>query len=207
MSSAGMLERGLEALHLELSPETQRRLLEYLALIRKWNRVYNLTAVREEQKMISHHLLDSLAVIPHVAAASIVDVGSGAGLPGIPLALAMPHSTVTLLEASQKKAAFLRQTAIELGLANVSIVCERAETWRPHTDFAAVISRAFSGLPEYVAVALHLCAKDGVMAAMKGVYPHEEIAQLPPGVRLRAVIPLDIPGLEAQRHLVLMQPS
>lgn len=207
MSLAEKLAQGIAALRLELSAEAQQRLLDYLALVRKWNKVYNLTAVREEEKMLSHHLLDSLAVVPHVCAPRMVDVGSGAGLPGIPLALALPHSRITLLEASHKKATFLRQALIELGLANAEVVCERAEAWHPQDAFDVVISRAFSGLPEFAATAGHLCAKGGMMAAMKGVYPHEELAQLPAAVRLRSVISLAVPGLDAERHLVLMEPA
>lgn len=206
MSQAGKLAQGIAALRLELSADAQQRLLNYLALVRKWNKVYNLTAVREEEKMVSHHLLDSLAAAPHVSAPRIVDVGSGAGLPGIPLAMALPHSRITLLEVSHKKATFLRQALIELGLTNVEVVCERAEAWHPQDAFDVVISRAFSGLPEFAATARHLCAKDGMMAAMKGVYPHEELAQLPAAVRLRNVISLSVPGLDAERHLVLMEP-
>jgi 16S rRNA (guanine527-N7)-methyltransferase len=205
MSPAAKLAQGLAELRLELAVGTQQCLLEYLALIRKWNKVYNLTAVREEDKMVSHHLLDCLAVSPHVSVPRIVDVGSGAGLPGIPLAIALPQSQVVLLESSHKKATFLRQAVIELKLANVEVVCERAEAWRPNVDHDVVISRAFSGLPEFVATVGHLCAKLGTMVAMKGVYPHEEIAQLPADIKLLEVLPITVPGLRAQRHLVLMQ--
>lgn len=207
MSLATELAQGIAELRLELAADAQQRLLDYLALIRKWNKVYNLTAVREEEKMVSHHLLDCLAVVPHVSAPRIVDVGSGAGLPGIPLATALPHSQITLLETSHKKATFLRQAVIELKLANVEVICERAEAWHPPAGFDVVISRAFSGLPEFAATAGHLCAKGGMLAAMKGVYPHEELAQLPSGVNLRNVISLSVPGLRAERHLVLMQPA
>jgi len=207
MSLAEKLAQGVAKLRLDIPPATQHQLLDYLALIQKWNKVYNLTAVREAQKMVSRHLLDCLAVVPHVRAHSIIDVGSGAGLPGIPLALALPQSRVTLLEASHKKATFLKQAVIELGLGNVDVVCERAETWQPPDKFEVVISRAFSDLPEFLGAAGRLCAANGTIAAMKGVYPDEEIAQLPPGYELRGVVPLTVPGLEAERHLVLMQPA
>ena len=205
MSLAATLAQGVTELRLDLTEETQRKLLDYLALIEKWNRVYNLTAVRETQKMTSHHLLDCLAVLPHVRARRLVDVGSGAGLPGIPLALALPQTQVTLLDSNHKKATFLRQAVIELGLDNVEVVCSRAESWQPPQPFEVVISRAFSDLPQFLAAAGHLCAANGVLAAMKGVYPDEEIAQLPVGFELRGVIPLAVPGLEAERHLVLVQ--
>ncbi|MBX9810293.1 MAG: 16S rRNA (guanine(527)-N(7))-methyltransferase RsmG [Burkholderiales bacterium] len=207
MSLAEKLARGVAELRLDIAADTQHKLLDYLALIHKWNQVYNLTAVRETQKMVSHHLLDCLAVIPHVGARSIIDIGSGPGLPGIPLALALPQSRVTLLDSNHKKAAFLRQAVIELGLGNVEVVCERVETWRPQHKFEVVISRAFSGLPEFLAAAGRLCAGGGVIAAMKGVYPYEEIAQMPGGFKLRGVIPLTVPGLKAERHLVLMHPA
>jgi 16S rRNA (guanine527-N7)-methyltransferase len=207
MRPAAKLAQGLAELRLELAADTHQRLLDYLALIRKWNMVYNLTAVREVEKMVSHHLLDCLAVNPHVSAPRILDVGSGAGLPGIPLAMTLPQSQITLLESSHKKATFLRQAVIELKLANVEVVCARAEAWYPQVDFDVVISRAFSGLPEFAATAGHLCAKDGTLAAMKGVYPHEELAQLPPGIKLRNVVSVSVPGLRAKRHLVLMQPA
>ncbi|MCW5604510.1 MAG: 16S rRNA (guanine(527)-N(7))-methyltransferase RsmG [Burkholderiales bacterium] len=206
MSLAEELAQGAAALRLDLDALALQRLLDYLKLILKWNRVYNLTAVRDERMMVSQHLLDCLAVAPHMTARSIVDVGSGAGLPGIPLALALPQSRVVLLEANRKKAAFLRQAAIELKLANAEVACARAESWRPAEKFGAVISRAFSSLADFVAAAGHLCAADGVLAAMKGIYPHEELAQLPHGFRLCEVIRLVVPGLDAQRHLVLMEP-
>lgn len=208
MSLAEKLAQGAADLRLDLSEKTQRTLLDYLALIQKWNKVYNLTAVREPENMLSHHLLDCLAVAPHVAAArTLIDVGSGAGLPGIPLALALPQLQVTLLEANHKKAAFLRQAAIELGLDRVAVVCERAEAWQPSTRFAVVISRAFSALPEFLAAAGRLCAKEGTIVAMKGVHPYEELAQIADGYQLRNVIPLAVPGLAAERHLVLIQPE
>ena len=205
MSLAGELKQGVTALGLKLSPEAQRRMLNYLALLNKWNRVYNLTAVREPQKMVSHHLLDSLAVVPHIEAHHILDVGSGAGLPGIPLAIAREEWQVTLLDGSHKKAAFLKQAAIELKLANVAVCCERAENFQPQEKFDCVISRAFSDLPEYVELAGHLCKNSGTVVAMKGVYPYEELAQLPRKFKVQQVIPLKVPGLKAERHLVILK--
>jgi 16S rRNA (guanine527-N7)-methyltransferase len=152
--------------------------------------------------MVSLHLLDCLAAAPHVAVASILDVGSGAGLPGIPLALALPDSRVTLLDSNHKKAAFLRQAVMELQLTNAEVVCERAESWTPPAPFDVVISRAFSDLAELVALAGRHLAERGRLVAMKGVHPYEEIAQLPQGWEVLQVIPLTIPGLRAQRHLV-----
>ena len=207
MSLAAKLAQGVAQLDLTLPPQAERRLLDYLALLGKWNKVYNLTAVREAPRMVSHHLLDCLAVARHVPAATILDVGSGAGLPGIPLALALPRAQVTLLDASHKKAAFLRQAAIELKLDNVEVACERVEAWRPARRYELVISRAFSDLPEFAALAGRLVAGGGVLAAMKGVYPHEELEQLPAGYRLQRVVPLEVPGVRGARHLVLVEPA
>lgn len=207
MTIAAQLAQGLAELHIALPREAQQRLIDYLALLRKWNRVYNLTAVREPQKMLSHHLLDCLAVLPHVAARTVLDVGSGAGLPGIPMAIALPGAQVTLIDSSHKKSAFLRQAAIELGLGNVSVVCERVEAWQTEQRFDLVISRAFSDLREFVAAALRFCAHGGMLAAMKGVYPYEEVAQLPAEVRLQSVVALKVSELGARRHLVLLRPS
>ena len=206
MSVAGQLAQGLAELGLDVPADIRAKLVDYLALIAKWNRVHNLTAVRETDKMVSMHLLDSLAVVPHLHANSVLDVGSGAGLPGIPLALMWPQAGVTLLDSNHKKAAFLRQAVIELGLKNAAVVCERAESWRPQQDFDLVISRAFSDLPEFVRLAGRLCRADGLIAAMKGVYPDDELAQLPRDVRLHGTVPLTVPGLHAKRHLVLLAP-
>jgi len=204
MTLAQQLAQGVLELGFTLPAGAQQRLLEYLALLQKWNRVYNLTAVREAPRMVSQHLLDCLAAAPHVAAATLLDVGSGAGLPGISLALALPDSRVTLLDSNHKKAAFLAQAVMELKLVNAEVVCERAATWNPSTTFEVVISRAFSDLSEFVSVAGWHAAAGGRLVAMKGVHPYEEIAQLPPGWEVRQVIPLTVPGLRAQRHLVTL---
>ena len=206
MSLSEKLAQGVAELGLRLPAATLRKLLDYLALIAKWNRVHNLTSVRESSKMVSKHLLDCLAVVPHLEAYTVLDVGSGAGLPGIPLALMWSQASVTLLDSNHKKAAFLRQAVIELGLNNVDVVCERVETWQPAHEFDLVISRALSDLPEFVNLAGRLCGADGVVAAMKGVYPYEELAQLPHEFRLRSVVPLKVPGVLAERHLVLLNP-
>jgi 16S rRNA (guanine527-N7)-methyltransferase len=204
MNLAAKLAEGVAGLGLKLPDQAQPRLLDYLELLQKWNRTYNLTAVREPSKMVGQHLLDCLAVAPHVSARTIVDVGSGAGLPGIPLALALPQAGVTLVESSHKKAAFLQQAKIELKLDNVAVACERVETWQPGGKFEMVISRAFSDLAEFVALAGRHVAPGGRLAAMKGIYPHEEVTQLPAGWRLQEAIALAVPGLRAQRHLLLL---
>ncbi len=207
MSLAEKLAQGCAELGLRVSGSTQRKLLDYLALIAKWNRVHNLTAVRESAKMVSNHLLDCLAVVPHLEAYTVLDVGSGAGLPGIPLALMWPQSSVTLLDSNHKKAAFLRQAVIELELRNADVVCERVEAWQPQREFDLVISRAFSDLPEFLNLAGRLCAAHGTVAAMKGIYPYEELAQLPRESKLRSVVPVKVPGLRAERHLILLDPQ
>jgi 16S rRNA (guanine527-N7)-methyltransferase len=200
------LAEGLAAMGIALDPPAQARLIAYLRLIGKWNKVHNLTAVREPGQMVVLHLLDSLSVLPHVAGArTLLDVGTGAGLPGIPLAIARPDLAVTLLDSSHKKAAFLRQAKAELALANVEVACERVENWRPQAPFDIVVSRAFAELADFVAQAGHLVAPGGVMLAMKGVHPFEEIARLPASHRVENVVALRVPTLEAQRHLVLLK--
>ena len=201
---AGQLAEGIGGLGLTLPDEVRPRLLDYLALMQKWNKTYNLTAVREPSKMVSHHMLDCLAVVPHLDARTILDVGSGAGLPGIPLAMALPHTAVTLLESNHKKAAFLQQAKTELKLDNVTVACERVEKWQPGGTFEIVTSRAFSDLAEFVALAGRHAAPRGRLAAMKGIYPHEEITQLPAGWRLDKSIELTVPGLRGERHLLLI---
>ena len=207
MSTAEKLAQGLARLNMTLPPEAQQKLLDYVALVQKWNKVYNLTAARDADKMLTHHLLDSLAVVPHVAATAktILDVGSGAGLPGIPLALALPDAHVTLLDSNHKKAAFLNQAVIELKLGNAEVVCERIEKYQSQKMFSLVISRAFSDLAAFVDMAGGLVARDGALLAMKGVHPVAEIAQLKGDFKLCGVTPLMVPGLDAERHLVFMK--
>jgi 16S rRNA (guanine527-N7)-methyltransferase len=205
MNIAEKLARGCAELKLNVLPTTAERLLDYIALIGKWNRMHNLTAVRDRSKMVSAHLLDCLAVLPHIDANFVLDVGSGAGLPGIPLALVRPDIKVTLLDSNHKKAAFLRQAVIELGIDNADIVCERIEAWQPRRTFDLVISRAFSDLPDFLRFAGPFCTAGGTVAAMKGVYPYEELAQLPADFEVDRVVPLTVPGLSAARHLVLLK--
>jgi 16S rRNA (guanine527-N7)-methyltransferase len=207
MKPETQLVRGLDALGVVLAPTEIHKLLAYLALLAKWNRIHNLTAVREESRMVSHHLLDSLAVLPHISAARLLDVGSGGGLPGIPLAIARSDMRVTLLDSNHKKCAFLKQAVIELGLDNVEVVSERVEDFHAQNKFDVIISRAFADLGEFVAAASHLLAPHGIFVAMKGVHPHGEIAHLPAGFRLMNVVRLDVPGLDAQRHLVFAAAS
>jgi 16S rRNA (guanine527-N7)-methyltransferase len=207
MSLAEKLTQGSVELGLQLSADVRDKLLDYLALIAKWNRVHNLTAVRGSMKMVSAHLLDCLAIVPHLKADTVLDVGSGAGFPGIPLALMWPQSHVVLLDSNHKKAAFLRQEVIELQIKNAEVICERVESWHPQRTFDLVISRAFSDLPEFLRLAGRLCSASGHVVAMKGLYPDEELAQLPGDFVLHSAIPLKVPGLSAARHLVLLNPA
>jgi 16S rRNA (guanine527-N7)-methyltransferase len=207
MNAGEVLAHGLDELRLELPDEALAHLMHYVALLEKWNKVHNLTAVRGAAEIVTHHLLDSLAVLPHIAAGTIVDVGSGAGLPGIPFALAQPRAKVTLLDASQKKAAFLRQAVIELGIENAEVVCARVEEWRAPALFDTVVSRAFANLGKFVARAGRLCAPHGVMAAMRGAYAESELQELPAGFTLKRAVPIKVPGLDAVRNLVLLQPE
>lgn len=200
-----LLQRGIAGMGLTLPDAATDKLAKYLGLLIKWNRVYNLTAIHDEAKLVSHHVLDSLAVVGHLPEGIVVDVGSGAGLPGIPIAIARPGLAVALLDSNHKKAAFLQQAVGELGLGNTQVIVERAEIYRPVRSFNAVVSRAFSSLADFVKLAGHLCAPDGVMIAMKGLYPHEEIAQVPSCWKVETSSRLVIPQVEAVRHLVLLR--
>ncbi|MGH8728795.1 MAG: 16S rRNA (guanine(527)-N(7))-methyltransferase RsmG [Burkholderiales bacterium] len=205
MTESGLLEKGLAELKLGLNEHDRKRLLIYLKLLHKWNQTYNLTAVREIEKMISHHLLDCLAVLPHLDASQVLDVGSGPGLPGVPLAIARPKWRVTLLDSNHKKASFLRQVVMELMLTNVTVHCGRVEELKENFDL--VISRAFADLGEYLRLAGKLCSPSGTIAAMKGIYPFEELRDIAAPFALKNVVKLDVPGVDAERHLVLVSRS
>ena len=199
------LEKGAAELGLALGRGDRSKLLQYLALLEKWNHVYNLTAIRDVGRMVSGHLLDCLSVVPYVTGTRMLDAGSGAGFPGIPVAVARPEIQVALLDGNHKKAAFLRQAVADLQLKNASVVCERVEEWQAAEKFDCIISRAFAEIAEFIALTSHLLAPGGVLAAMKGVHPFEELERLPPGFRLRQVHALTVPGLGAERHLVLIE--
>ena len=203
-AAAQQLAQGLAAMGLEVPAAAQEKLLAYAARLEKWNKTYSLTALRGADKAVSHHLLDSLAVLPHVPAGTLLDVGSGGGMPGIPLAIVLPELAVTLIDSNSKKTAFLRQAAIELRLSNVNVHCGRVEQYHPSLPFSAITSRAFAELADFVVLSRHLLAADGVWLAMKGVRPEAEIAALPAGVRVRAGHPLQVPGVEGERHVVIL---
>lgn len=206
------LQRGAAKLGLDLSEAQVAQLLAYQALLAKWNRVYNLTAIRDAGDMLTHHLLDSLAAVPHLIRwadreglpARVMDVGSGGGLPGIPLAITCPALQVTMVDIVQKKTAFLTQCKAELGLANASVHWGHVERLNDPQGYAVLTSRAFAELADFVTLAGHLLAPDGHVVAMKGVHPAEEIARLPAGWRMVAIERLVVPGLDAERHLVVI---
>jgi 16S rRNA (guanine527-N7)-methyltransferase len=206
MTAEQRLAAGIAALGLALPDGAEAKLLAYLALLHKWNRVYNLTAVRDAERMVTHHLLDSLVAVPYFQGERVLDVGSGGGLPGIPLAIARPELQVTLIDSIAKKTAFLLQAKAELGLKNLQVVTGRVEEFRTETGFDVVTSRAFSDLKEFVTLTRHLLTPTGRWLAMKGLYPNEEIAGMPPGVRVSADHTLVVPGLEASRHLIILEP-
>lgn len=202
MSQAEELQHGVTQLGIALDADAQRKLLDYLALLHKWNKIYNLTAIRDPQQMVSHHLLDSLAVMPHLWVGRWLDVGCGAGLPGLVLAVAQPDWQFALLDSNSKKTGFVQQAIIELGLHNVSVYCARVEEWKTVGRFDGIISRAFSELGDFLRSTRHLMAPQGRWVAMKGV-PQQELVGLPDGCRVEQVTPLQVPGLHAARSLVV----
>lgn len=204
---AKQLQQGLLEIGLYIDEATQSKLLDYVALLHKWNRAYNLTAVRKPELMVSRHLLDSLVVQPYLQPGRILDVGTGAGLPGIPLALIRPDDAFFLLDSNSKKTRFITQAVAELGLQNVTVVQSRVEDYQPDQLFNTIISRAYSTLANMIAGTRHLLAEDGVFFALKGVYPVAEIDELPADMQLVQSYPLYVPGLDAERHLVIIQPS
>ncbi|MBN3561954.1 16S rRNA (guanine(527)-N(7))-methyltransferase RsmG [Aliamphritea spongicola] len=198
-----LLQRQCDALGLQLSDQQYNALLQYHALLVKWNKTFNLTAVRSPEEMITRHLVDSLSVLPHITAERLIDVGSGPGLPGIPLAICRPDLPVTLLDSNIKKSRFQFQAKAELKLDNVEVVHERVEKFQPEILFDGIISRAFASLQDMLSWTEHLCAPEGVFLAMKGMYPVEEIEQLPDHIRLHESLELSVPGTEGERHLLI----
>lgn len=187
---------------LRLGRDTQDLLLRYIALLVKWNQTYNLTAVHGPEQMVVRHLLDSLSLIPYVRGPRVVDVGTGAGLPGIPLALVFPEYQVVLLDSQAKKIRFVTQVTAELGITNVAIAHTRVQDYHPSQGFDTVVSRAFATLAEFISASSHLCQAGGCMLAMKGKFPVKELEEIRQPNRVINVIPANIPGLEAERHIV-----
>lgn len=206
MSQQAILEKGIKDAKLDISEQTQEKLLDYLALMQKWNKVHNLTAVRDVDEMVTLHLLDSLVVLPFIDAKSLLDVGSGAGLPGIPLAICLPDLKVTVIDSNNKKVSFMRQAKAELGIANLEVLGGRVEDIPAIRSFEIIISRAFSDLSLFISLTHHLLDVQGKWLAMKGVYPEAELAELAEKKSVTAlkVEVLNVPGLDAQRHLALL---
>ena len=201
--TAVTLVAGLAALGLDLPAGAQGKLLDFRDLLLKWNRTYNLTALRDPQQVISHHLLDALAILPHVGAGPLLDVGSGGGLPGIPLAIARPDLSVTLVDTVQKKATFLQQAAIELELKSVAVHHARVEEMQG--QYAQISSRAFAEIGLFISLTRHLLAPNGRWLAMKGVRPDDEIGALPADIAVGSIVQLTVPGLDAERHLIILK--
>lgn len=203
-SLAESLAQGIAQLEPDIAPEIQQKLLSYLDLLQKWNKTYNLTAIRQPEQMVSNHLLDSLAVLPYLWPTRWLDVGSGAGLPGLVLALMRPQWTFTLLDSNSKKTSFIQQVVIELDLHNVRVCCARVEQWQPDEKFDGIISRAFAETAKLITVTRHLLTPLGGWAAMKGA-PQQELQRLPADVTPEQVIPLQVPGLDAARCLLVLK--
>lgn len=206
---SSLLADGARDLGIPLTDRQHQQLLDYVALLAKWNAVYNLTAIRDPRQMLIQHVLDSLSIVPHLPVrdeASVLDVGSGGGLPGIVLAIVRPAWQVTLNDIVHKKTAFQAQAKAELGLSNLSVVTGRVESLRPGVEvpakFDIIVSRAFAELADFVTLARHLVADGGAIWAMKGVRPDGEVSTLPEGARAVRVIRLNVPMLDAERHLV-----
>ncbi|SDW79272.1 16S rRNA (guanine(527)-N(7))-methyltransferase RsmG [Marinobacter mobilis] len=201
---ARQLQDGLAAMDVELSPQVQEQLLAFLGLLNKWNRAYNLTAVRDPRDMVSRQLLDSLSILPFIRAERILDVGSGGGLPGIPLAIVFPQRRFTLLDSNGKKTRFLNQCVLELGLTNVEVIHGRAEDCQPDQPFSQITSRAFTALANLVDWCGSLLQEDGEFLAMKGQFPDDEVAALPSGWQLGSHQPLVVPGCSGERHMLIL---
>jgi 16S rRNA (guanine527-N7)-methyltransferase len=195
------LSEGLQALNVSVTAQVQTKLIDYLHLLQKWNRAYNLTAIREPSAMLTKHILDSVAIMPYLRGKRVIDVGTGAGLPGIPLALLLEDWHFTLLDSNGKKTRFLIQAKSELALTNVEIVQARVEDYKPEHRFTDVVTRAFSDISDMIDKTHHLLSAAGQLVAMKGVYPQQELQKV--NVHY-AVHPLQVPGLGEQRHLVCL---
>ncbi len=203
MELAQQLANGQRALKIAGSPEIDAKLLHYLRLLQKWNRVYNLTAVHAPQEMVTRHLLDSLAIASYMVG-RVVDIGTGPGLPGIPLALVHSQLQFVLVDSNAKKTRFVVQAVTELGLENVEVVCKRVEEFKPSQAFDTLIVRAFAPIANVLAVSSHLCANNGRILIMKGKKPEQELASVPSDYNVKDVHAIAVPGLNAKRHLVVI---
>ena len=202
---ARQLARGAKEMGVALSDSQAAQLLAYMALLNKWNKAYNLTAVRDPDEMVSRHLLDSLSVLPFVGAGRWLDVGSGGGMPGVILAIMLPDNEFTLLDSNGKKTRFLTQVKMELGLDNLQVVNSRVEAFSPDLSFDGIVSRAFSSLADFTHLTRHLSTVETQWLAMKGLYPDEELQLLPEDFRVQRSVELSVPGSVASRHLLILQ--
>lgn len=204
MDTSATLEHALSRLEIGAPADAARDLVRFLELIRKWNKVYNLTKILDAERMVVEHVLDSLSILPLLQPSNVIDVGTGAGFPGIPIAIVNPSLHVTLLDSSHKRCAFLRQAAIDIEVRNVDIVCARVEQFRPATPYDTAMSRAFAETADFARMAQGLVDDKGILVAMKGAYPADELERLPSNISVREVVRLQVPGLDAQRHAVIM---
>ncbi len=195
------LEQGCRELDLPLDTEQQQQLLDYVDLLHKWNKVYNLTSVRDPAQMLSRHIIDSLSILPYLDAPNLLDVGTGGGLPGIPAAIVQPECAITLLDSNAKKTRFLQQVKAELGLSNVTVVHGRVEQVSL-PKFAIITARAFASVDDIIRLAGQHCDQGGRLVLMKGVYPTDELQFESDHFRLLDVVSLDVPACEGERHLV-----
>jgi 16S rRNA (guanine527-N7)-methyltransferase len=202
---ADELSRGARQLGIDLSDSQHSQLLAYLALLIKWNKAYNLTAVRDPDEMVSRHLLDSLSVVPFIAGDRWLDVGSGGGMPGIPLAILFPEMKVTVLDSNGKKTRFLTQVKLELKLDNLEVIHSRVEAFKPELPFTGIVSRAFSSLEDFTEWTRHLGDTDTRWLAMKGLHPADELVALPTDFHLDSAHALTVPGCQGQRHLLILR--
>ena len=202
---AQQLHRGIDAMGLEISDEKQALLMDYLRLLEKWNKAFNLTAVRDPAQMVDRHLLDSLSILPYIKGPNCIDVGSGGGLPGIPVAIVRPDLNITLMDSNGKKSRFQFQAVTALKLSNVTVVNKRVEEYQPEQLFDQVMSRAFSSLEDMMRWTRDLGTEDAEWLAMKGVYPEEELQQMPDDFVCTQVYPLEVPGSDGERHLALIK--
>jgi 16S rRNA (guanine527-N7)-methyltransferase len=202
MQLAEELRCGISQSGLLVDDMSQEKLLDYLTLMTRWNKVYNLTAIRDPHQMVIHHLLDSLVVLPHLYAGRWLDVGCGAGLPGLVIAICRPDWSVTLLDSNTKKTSFVQQAIIELKLKNTRVISARVEEFTADVKFDGIISRAFTELGDFLRITRHLIVQQGHWVAMKGL-PEQELAGVPDEYLIEAVIPLSVPGLNAARSLVI----
>ena len=209
MTQAALLASGIAEMDLNVSRETQDKLLTYVALLQKWNKVYNLTAVRDLTDMVTLHLLDSLSVLPYIKAKNLLDVGSGGGLPGIVLAICLPNLLVTTIDTVQKKTIFMQQVKGELGLSNLTVIHSRVESYQPAEKFEVIISRAFSDLTLFVQLTQHALEINGQWLAMKGLVPQQELSHLNDFINspeiAHQIIRLTVAGLLAERHLIVFK--